>query len=271
MDTTLLLVGCGKMGNALLEGWLEKGIVPSAVSVIEPNDSIGSLLSKEKGVSVFASKKDLPSNYQPEIIVLAVKPQVMAETVPDYRNYAEAGSVSLSIAAGKTIAFFEKHLGATSPIVRAMPNTPAAIQRGVTVCCANNTVTQSQRDYCQNLLEAVSTTLWIEDESLMDAVTAVSGSGPAYIFLLAECMAEAGIDAGLPADLAHQLARATVAGSGEMLHQMNETPTTLRENVTSPGGTTAAALEVLRAQDGLQPLLTKAIIAATKRSKEFAD
>jgi pyrroline-5-carboxylate reductase len=152
-----------------------------------------------------------------------------------------------------------------------MPNTPAAIQRGIAAVCANAPVTKAQRSLCQKLLEAVSEVIWIEDETLMDAVTAVSGSGPAYIFLLAECMAKAGIAAGLPTDLADQLARATVAGSGEMLHQMTDAPSTLRKNVTSPGGTTAAALDVLMAKDGLESLLTNAIAAATARSKELAD
>ena len=271
MDTTLLLVGCGKMGGALLEGWLERGFSPDAITVIEPNSKVGKSLSQKSGVSVLESPTELEENYQPDIIVFAVKPQVMAETALDYRCYAGAGAVYLSIAAGKTIEFFEKHIGSQAAIVRSMPNTPAAIQRGIAVACANASVTSNQRSLCQSLLEAVSEVIWIEDETLLDAVTAVSGSGPAYVFLLAECLAEAGMAAGLPTDLAQALARATVSGSGEMLHQMNDAPATLRKNVTSPGGTTAAALEVLMAQDGLQPLLTKAIIAAVKRSKELAD
>ena len=271
MNTTLLLVGCGKMGSALLKGWLERGVAPNAITIIEPNAEIGKSLSQDKGVSVLASPIDLPDDYQPEIIVFAVKPQTMTDTVPNYRSFAETGTVYLSIAAGKTIDFFEKYLGASAPIVRSMPNTPAAIQRGIAVICSNAAVTQTQRTLCQNLLEAVSEVIWIEDESLMDAVTAVSGSGSAYVFLLAECMAKAGIAVGLPGDLAHKLARATVAGSGEMLHQVIDAPSTLRENVTSPGGTTAAALDILMAQDGLKLLLTKAIVAATARSKELAD
>ena len=271
MNTTLLLVGCGKMGGALLEGWLERGIAPNAITIIEPNADVGKQLSQDKGVSVLASPADIADNYQPEIIVFAVKPQIMADTVPDFKRFSGTGTVFLSIAAGKTIEFFENYLGAAVPIVRSMPNTPAAIQRGIAAVCANAPVTKAQRSLCQKLLEAVSEVIWIEDETLMDAVTAVSGSGPAYIFLLAECMAKAGIAAGLPTDLADQLARATVAGSGEMLHQMTDAPSTLRENVTSPGGTTAAALDVLMAKDGLESLLTNAIAAATARSKELAD
>jgi len=271
VDTTLLLVGCGKMGSALLEGWLERGIAPNAITIIEPNAEVGKQLSQDKGVSVLASSVDIAANYQPEIIVFAVKPQIMADIVPDFKSFAGTGTVFLSIAAGKTIEFFENHLSTVAPIVRSMPNTPAAIQRGIAAVCANSPVTNAHRRLCQNLLEAVSDVIWIDDESLMDTVTAVSGSGPAYVFLLAECMAEAGISAGLPVDLAYQLARATVAGSGEMLHQMTDAPSTLRENVTSPGGTTAAALDILMDKHGLQSLLTKAIAAATARSKELAD
>ncbi|MEL0107355.1 MAG: pyrroline-5-carboxylate reductase [Rhodospirillaceae bacterium] len=271
MSATLLLVGCGKMGGALLGSWLENGFAPSAVTAIEPNPETGKALSKNHGISVLETPVELHSDYRPDIIVFAVKPQVMADTLPDYRHYAEAGSVCLSIAAGKTVSFFEKHLGPNAPIVRAMPNTPAAIQQGITAVYANPNVTPEQRDLCQNSLEAVGEVVWLEDEALMDSVTAVSGSGPAYIFYLAECLAEAGIAAGLPNDLAIRLARATVSGSGAMLHQMTEDAATLRENVTSPGGTTAAALEVLMAPNGLSPLLIKAIQAAAARSKELAD
>lgn len=271
MDTKLLLAGCGKMGGALLDGWLDQGLAPGSITVIEPNADTARTLGTGKGVTVVAAPDELDEDYRPEIVVFALKPQIMADAVPAYKRFAGAGAVSLSIAAGKTIGFFESRLGTRAAIVRAMPNTPAAVRRGIAVACANAAVTAEQRDLCQTLLRAVSEVLWIEDESLMDAVTAVSGSGPAYVFLLAECLADAGIAAGLPTALAHRLARATVAGAGELLHRAADSPSTLRANVTSPGGTTAAALDILMAENGLRPLLTKAVAAAVKRSKELAD
>jgi pyrroline-5-carboxylate reductase len=193
----------------------------------------------------------------------------MAEVLPSYARFTKA--VFLSIAAGKPIAFFRAHLGGDKAIVRAMPNTPAAVRRGITVCCAGPGIDARGRELCQSLLEAVGEVGWIEDESLMDAVTAVSGSGPAYVFLLAETLAEAGIRQGLPADLATRLARATVAGSGELLRQSEDSSEQLRKNVTSPGGTTAAALAVLMTQPGGVPdLMIEAVAAATRRGKELA-
>jgi pyrroline-5-carboxylate reductase len=193
----------------------------------------------------------------------------MAEVVPPYARFA--GAVFLSIAAGKTLSFFAGQLGAAAAIVRAMPNTPAAVRRGITVCVANPLVDAPRRAACQTLLEAVGEVAWVEDEGLIDAVTAVSGSGPAYVFLLAETLAAAGAAAGLPPELATRLARATIAGSGELLRQSAETAAQLRINVTSPGGTTAAALAVLMdARAGFAPLLDRAVAAATRRGKELA-
>ena len=194
----------------------------------------------------------------------------MDAVVPLYVRYAGAGPVFLSIAAGKTIALFERHLGPAAAIVRAMPNTPAAVGRGITVCCANARVSAPQRSLCRELLEAVGEVAWVEDEALLDPVTGVSGSGPAYVFLLVEAMTEAGTAAGLPAALAARLARATVAGAGELLHQADEQAATLREAVTSPGGTTQAALAVLMGAEGWQDAITRAIAAATERSRELA-
>ncbi|MEQ8193632.1 MAG: pyrroline-5-carboxylate reductase [Rhodospirillales bacterium] len=271
MDTKLLLAGCGKMGGALLAGWLDQGLRPSSITVIEPSPDIGRSLTAGKGVAVVAAPGDLADDYRPDIVVFAIKPQIMPDAVPAYARFAESGAVGLSIAAGKTIAFFESALGKDTAVVRAMPNTPAAIRRGITVACANPAATPAQRDLCQSLLQAVGEVAWIDDENLMDAVTAVSGSGPAYVFLLAEYLAEAGAAAGLPAALSDRLARATVSGAGELLNQTADSAATLRTNVTSPGGTTAAALDVLMADDGLGPLLTKAVAAAVKRSKELAD
>src|SRR5690606_1118361 len=204
----------------------------------------------------------------PAVILVAVKPQIMDQVFPELATQAGPETLVLSIAAGKTIASFEAHLPAGTAVVRSIPNTPAAIGRGITVCCANAHVSAAQRETCQALLSAIGEVGWVGDEGLIDAATAVSGSGPAYVFLLAECLAEAGRAVGLDAELAKRLANATVSGAGELLRQ--SVPSVLRQNVTSPGGTTAAALSVLMAQDGLQPLMTRAVKAATKRSRELS-
>ncbi len=268
MDTKLLLVGCGKMGSAMLEGWLERGMPPSNITIVDPHHTAQE--KKRLGISYKKDAADLASDYSPNIISLAVKPQVMDTVVPAYKGLVAKSPVFLSIAAGKPLSYFESILGTDAAIVRTMPNTPAAVRRGITVGCANGLANADQKELCQSLLEAVGDFAWIEEEALMDSVTALSGSGPAYVFLLAEVMAEAGIQAGLPEDLARKLARITVSGSGELMNQSPEEPATLRQNVTSPGGTTAAALAVLMAENALQPLMTKAIAAATRRSKELA-
>jgi len=269
MKGGILIVGCGKMGSAMLEGWIDRGTAPTSVHVIEPSEEAANALRKQFGVNIYASADALPEGLAPSAVVLAVKPQVMDDVVPGYKAYAAAGAVFLSIAAGKTIAYFESHLGSAAAIVRTMPNTPAAIRRGMTVAVANGNVSSAQKASCSALLEAVGKVEWIDDEALMDGVVAVSGSGPAYIFLLAEAMAAAGVKAGLPKELSARLARETVSGAGELLAQSPEEPATLRKNVTSPGGTTAAALDVLMADDGLQPVMDKALAAAAKRSKEL--
>jgi pyrroline-5-carboxylate reductase len=268
MSDSLLLVGGGKMGSALLSGWLTRGIAPGSVHVVEPNAEAAAHYAAS-GVSVGASADSIPASAQPQTVLFAVKPQVMEAVVPAYRRFASR-ALFISIAAGRPIAFFEKHLGADSAVVRVMPNTPAAVGRGISVAVANRAVTASQRARAGALLEAVGEVAWVEDESLMDAVTAVSGSGPAYVFLLAECLAEAGIAAGLAPQLATQLARATVSGSGELLHQAKEETAVLRRNVTSPGGTTEAALKVLMDEPGLKDLMKRAIDAAARRSRELA-
>ncbi|PCI41541.1 MAG: pyrroline-5-carboxylate reductase [Rhodospirillaceae bacterium] len=267
---TMLLVGCGKMGSAMLEGWLDQGTHPSKITIVEPNTDAANDFVARLGVKAVASADELPANYAPDVVVLAVKPQIMDQVVAPYAKLTKHGPVFLSIAAGRTIASFETLLGTDAAIVRAMPNTPASIGRGITVGCPNANVTDTQADLCKNLLKAVGDVEWVTDESLMDAVTALSGSGPAYIFLLAEAMSHAGQQAGLAPDLAARLARATVAGSGELLNQSLLPAATLRENVTSPNGTTAAALDVLMADGGLTDVMTKAILAATKRSIELA-
>ena len=263
----LLLVGCGKMGSAMLEGWLEQGLKPSELAVIEPAETNRPRISR---AAIVSSADELQPGFVPDIAVLAVKPQAMNDALPGLRRFAGDATTFLSIAAGKTIAYFRAALGEEARIVRAMPNTPAAVRRGVTVCVAGAGVAAGAKTRCTGLLSAVGEVLWTEDEALMDAVTAVSGSGPAYVFLLVEAMAAAGVKAGLPADMAMTLARATVAGSGELLSRSGESAAQLRINVTSPGGTTAEALKILMSDIGLQPLFDSAIAAATRRSKELA-
>jgi len=272
MSTRLLLVGGGKMGGALLAGWLAREEVsPESVIVVEPTEETAADLRERHRVGVIAEAPASVAGAVPDAIVLAVKPQVLDSVAPAYASLAAQGALVISIAAGKTIAAIERAVGADSAVVRSMPNTPAAIGRGMTVACPNPRVTAEQRDLCARLLAAVGDVAWLDDESLMDAVTAVSGSGPAYVFWLIECLAQAGAAEGLPADLAAQLARTTVCGAGELAWRSEDAPATLRRNVTSPGGTTAAALEVLMAEkDGLAPLLRRTVEAAARRSTELA-
>ena len=269
MDRPLLLVGCGKMGGAMLEGWLEMGMTAEQIHIIEPYAPMAEDL-RGRGLGAVGDPSALPADLDPAIVLFAVKPQSMDDAAPAFAKFRAPNTAFLSIAAGKTIAYFENILGPDAAIVRSMPNTPAAVRRGITVATANTQTSATQREVCGKLLEAVGDVAWVEEEGLLDAVTALSGGGPAYVFLLAECMTQAGIDAGLPADLAGRLARTTVSGAGEMMRQSDDTPTTLRENVTSPGGTTAEALRVLMADDAWQPLMTRAIAAATARSQELA-
>ena len=266
----LLLVGGGKMGGAMLRGWLKAGLAPRDAVVVEPNRA-AMAAEAQQGVAVHESPDAIAAGFKPRVVVLAVKPQMMAGALPSYRRFATQGTLILSVAAGKTLGYFERGLGGHVAIVRAMPNTPAAVGRGITVCCANAHCSAADRDLATALLSAVGEVHWVDDERLIDAVTAVSGGGPAYVFLLIECLAKAGEAAGLPADLAMRLARVTVSGSGELARLSDETAATLRQNVTSPNGTTLEALKILMADDALQPMMTRAIAAATRRSRELAD
>ncbi|SDH14423.1 pyrroline-5-carboxylate reductase [Roseospirillum parvum] len=267
---SLLLVGGGKMGGALLDGWRAMGLDPARARVVEPDPATARALSARGGVAAVPSPEHLPTDFAPEVIILAVKPQMMAKVAPDYGGMARPGTLVVSVAAGIPRASLAGWLGDRAHIVRAMPNTPAAVGRGITVACCPGLEDKS-RALVQQLLEAVGEVAWVEDEGLMDAVTAVSGSGPAYVFHLAEALAEAGAKAGLPAEVAARLARVTVAGAGELLHQSPDSPATLRTNVTSPGGTTAAGLEVLMdAERGLARLLEDTVAAAARRSRELA-
>lgn len=257
---TLVLAGAGKMGGAMLTGWLAQGLDPKRLVVIDPfvSDEIKAL-----GVIINPDTvKDAT------VLVVAVKPQMFREAGASLKSFVHPETLVVSIMAGATIAAITDVCG--GKVVRAMPNTPAAIGRGITVAVPSSNVSASQRGIADAMLRAIGGVEWIDDESLMDAVTAVSGSGPAYVFLLAEELARAGVAAGLPEALATTLARATVSGSGELLNQSYLDSATLRKNVTSPGGTTAAALAVLMAHDGLQPLMTRAVAAATARSIELA-
>ncbi len=263
----LALIGAGKMGGAMLEGWLALGLDPHNVVVVDPHPSPETTALTQKGV-VLNPPAGAVSNIA--TVVLAVKPQVAPEAMPGVAALVGSSTLVVSIMAGKTLGFLEAAMP-DAAIVRAMPNTPAAIGRGITVAVPNAVVTTDQKQRAHDLLAASGAVEWIVDESLMDAVTAVSGSGPAYVFLLAEALAKAGVAAGLPADLAATLARETVAGAGELLHRSSLDAATLRRNVTSPAGTTAAALDVLMKDDGgLDPLMLDAVAAATKRSRELA-
>jgi pyrroline-5-carboxylate reductase len=269
LDGPLLLAGAGNMGFALLSGWLDGGLDPGRIVVQEPapQPHIRQALAA-RGIAVHAEVASLPE--PPAVLVLAVKPQVMDQVLAQLTTLVGRGTVVVSIAAGRRIAGLAAHLPQGTAIVRAMPNTPASVGRGITVAVGNAQVTAAHREACDALLRAVGEVAWVDDEGLMDAVTAVSGSGPAYVFHLAEALAQAGVAAGLEPELAHRLARWTVAGAGELLHRSDEDAATLRRNVTSPGGTTAAALEVLMAEDGLPQLMRKAVAAAAQRSRELA-
>jgi pyrroline-5-carboxylate reductase len=265
LSGTIVLAGAGKMGGAMLSGWLAQGLDARMLGVIEPHPSDETSALAAKGVRLNPTPKQIGAV---ATLVVALKPQMFREAGPMLKRYAGSSTLVVSIMAGTTIASIEETCGGM--VVRAMPNTPAAIGRGITVAVAANNVSASQRAVADALLRATGSVEWVDDEDLMDAVTAVSGSGPAYIFLLAEELALAGVEAGLPPDLATRLARETVAGSGELLHRSDLPSAKLRQNVTSPGGTTAAALEVLMGPDGMQSLLTRAVAAATKRSRELA-
>jgi pyrroline-5-carboxylate reductase len=261
----ILLVGCGRMGSAMLAGWREQGLAPSIA--VDPSPAAAAFAGPD--LTVVASAADIPPDFAPSAVVLAVKPQNAAETLPAYARFAGT-SVFLSIMAGRTIAGMARLLDPKAAIVRAMPNTPAAIRQGVTVACAAEGVSPPQSVLCDRLLQAIGIVAWVEHEAFLDPVTAGSGSGPAYVFLLAELMEQAALEHGLPPDLARLLARQTVAGSGALLATSSEDAATLRRAVTSPGGTTAAALDVMMASNAWPLTVPEAITAATRRSRDLA-
>lgn len=263
----VLLVGAGKMGGAMLEGWIGLGLDPAMAAVIDPGPppEIAALI-EARGIAL-----NPLNGGPPAVMLLAVKPQVAPEVVAKVAPLAGPNTLIVSVMAGRTLAFLESFFAPGTAVVRSIPNTPAAIGRGVTVAVPNARVTDEQMSIADALLRATGGVEWVDDEALIDVATAVSGSGPAYVFLLAEALAAAGASAGLPADMADRLARATVAGAGELMLRTGIDPAQLRRNVTSPKGTTAAALAVLMDEEkGFGPLLTEAVAAAARRSRELA-
>ncbi|MGB3809202.1 MAG: pyrroline-5-carboxylate reductase [Parvibaculum sp.] len=269
LQRPLVLVGAGKMGGALLSGWLDKGLPPKQVFVRDPSPTpdVARLIA-ERGIPLNFGIADLAAR-NPSVVLLAVKPQAMESVLPELRALVSPDTLFLSIAAGTSLLRLKELLGGEIAAVRAMPNTPAAIGRGITAAFANAQATAEQRALASDLLAAVGEVGWVDSEPQIDAVTAISGSGPAYVFYMTECLAAAGEALGLAPELAMQLARATVSGSGEMLHQLPDEAAVLRKNVTSPGGTTAAALDVLMGEGGLSPLMRRATAAARDRAREL--
>jgi pyrroline-5-carboxylate reductase len=252
----------------MLEGWLKGGADPKKIVAIDPAPpaEVKAVIEKA-GIRLNPPVSDIADA---EVVIIAVKPQLMEDVLPAVVPLKSARPLVLSVAAGKTIASFERHFGSDAAVIRTIPNTPAAVGRGITAMASNRNVSPAQLALARTLLEAVGDVVTVENEAMIDAVTAVSGSGPAYVFYLTECLAAAGEKVGLPKDLAMQLARATVSGSGELMRQSGIEAATLRQNVTSPKGTTYAALQVLMAENGMQPLFDEAIAAATQRSRELA-
>ena len=270
-EVNLCLVGCGKMGIAMLSAWRKLSALRAEIVIIDPAFDLSQALSSSKNVSLRYVKdsSELPESYLADIVILAVKPQTMDKVLPQVASLGNSQTGWLSIAAGISTAGLASHIGSSARLMRAMPNTPASIGAGITVLYCNEAVTARQKEIAETLLKACGDVVHIEDELMMNAVTAVSGSGPAYVFLLAEVMANAGRKLGLPSDVAQKLARQTVSGSGALLAAETLPASTLRENVTSEGGTTFAALSVLMAKDGMADLFTRALEAAAMRAKEL--
>ena len=264
----LVLVGAGKMGGAMLEGWLKQGVERGKITVLDPSPPAESTALIEQ--SAIALNPPISGIADAEIIVMAVKPQTATEAVPAIAPLRSSRPLVLSVVAGKTIAFFEEYFGSDAAIIRTIPNTPAAVGRAITAMAANKNVSSAQQALARALLSAIGEVVTVAHERQIDAVTALSGSGPAYVFLLTECLAEAGKKLGLPEDLATRLARATVSGSGELMRVSGLPAATLRQNVTSPKGTTHAALQILMAENGMMKLFEDALAAAEKRSRELA-
>jgi pyrroline-5-carboxylate reductase len=267
----LLLVGCGKMGGAMLAGWLERGLAEAVV--VEPNAAAAAAFAGHVAagrITLVPDPASIPAGFRPGAAVLAIKPQEAAATLPAFARFAGTGTLFVSIMAGRAVAGMRAALGGEAAVIRAMPNTPAAVRQGFTVAFPGPGVTGAQRALADRLLASVGEVAWVAEERLIDPVTAVSGGGPAYVFLLAELLEAAAVEQGLPPDLARRMARATVAGSGALLAASAEESAQLRKNVTSPKGTTERALGVLMAAEAWPALVSRAIAAATERSRELA-
>lgn len=268
LPSSLVLVGAGKMGGAMLDGWLAMGMRPEGIVILDPHPSAEVLaLAQAHGFRVNPAVAEVAP---PQALVLGIKPQSLDAAAPGIEPLVGADTTLISILAGKTMANLKARFPRARALVRTIPNLPASVRRGVTAAVASHETTKAERATADALLAGIGAVEWLDDERLIDAATAVSGSGPAYVFLLAECLARAGAAAGLPEDLAERLARVTVTGAGELLHQSDLPAAKLRQNVTSPGGTTAAALEVLMGDAGFDPLLTKAVAAARKRAQDLS-
>lgn len=269
MSKSVLLAGCGNMGFAMLQGWISSGaLAPESVVAVEPNEALRGR-AQRLGVSVAADVSDLQNSQTVEVVIMAVKPQVMEKVLPSYRRYASKGATFVSIAAGINIQTFLRLLGDATPVIRCMPNTPAAIGKGMLVYYPNTAVASDIEEFVCKLFSMSGRVAKVGDEALIDAVTAVSGSGPAYVFHFIECLTEAGVSTGLPREIAAELAMQTVMGAGALAAESAETPTRLREQVTSPNGTTAAALHVLMGEGRMQNLVSEAVAAAHKRAIEL--
>lgn len=268
MKSVIMLIGCGKMGSAMLRGWLADSSLNAEFIIVEPVHDHLAWTGAHPSVTLYDSLAAAADGPVATMIVLAVKPQLMDDAIAGLAPLSDANTAFLSIAAGIPTSWFADRLGGEAIILRSMPNTPAAIGKGVTVLFAGN-APDAAASLARQLLSAIGSVVMLDDEDLMDAVTALSGSGPAYVFLLAEAMTRAGMKAGLPDDLARQLAEATVSGAGALIESSDESPSQLRVNVTSKGGTTAAALKVLMDDDGMEDLLERAILAARDRSVEL--
>ncbi len=268
LPQSLILIGAGKMGGAMMEGWLSTGMRPQGITILDPQIT-GEALSTARAMRMQVNP---PLGHIPEaeVVVLAVKPQTLDAVAPILKAVIKPGALVISILAGKTIADLAARMGGHAAIVRAMPNLPASVRRGVTAAVATSAVTSAQKAMADTLLKGVGKVEWLTGEGLIDAVTAVSGSGPAYVFHMVEALAMAGVSAGLPTDLAERLARATIEGAGEMLFKSDLPPAVLRQNVTSPGGTTAAGLAELTAENGLMPLMRRTVAAAKRRAEELS-
>ncbi len=268
LSGNLVLLGAGKMGGAMLAGWLQAGILPQQIIVLDPTApaEVEKLIANNR-IMLNPSLADI---HEVQVLLVAVKPQIMGEVLESVRELRNFNPLVVSIAAGKTIASFTKYFGHEAAVIRTIPNTPASIGRGITVMTANARVSLSQKNLAISLLSSIGEVVEVDNEDLIDAATAVSGSGPAYVFYMTECLAAAAVAVGLPADVAVKLARATVSGSGELMRQSGIDAAELRKNVTSPSGTTFAALQILMRDNGLMPLMQEAVEAAERRSRELA-